>query len=466
MSTVRLYNTLTRQKEELRSLEPEKVRIYSCGPTVYRYVHIGNLRTFMLPDLLRRSLEYLGQHTELVMNITDVGHLTDDTFDRGEDKMLVSARLESKSPEEIAAYYTKAFVDDAALVNIRAADHYPRATQYIAQMVDLITVLISKGHAYEVGGTVYYDIASFPAYGRLSRNTTEKLLSGSRGEVDPRKHHPGDFTLWKAAGEHRLQVWPSPWGPGFPGWHIECSAMSISILGERFDIHTGGADNVFPHHEAELAQSEGVTGHRVVNHWMHGGLLLLGGSRMAKSAGNFFRVTELVDQGYDPLAFRYLALQAKYRTKLSFSTEGLAGADRALKQLRERVADWAPSDDAARTAPEADDYEARFRAAIADDLDLPAAMALVSEVTRSHLPGADKARLLRGWDQVLGLDLDRIAPDIELPAAAGAVLAAREKARAAKDFQTSDRLREELADMGVAVTDTAEGQRWKVLVRK
>ncbi len=466
MSTVRLYNTLTRQKEELRPLEPGKVRIYSCGPTVYRYVHIGNLRTFMLPDLLRRSLEYLGHHTELVMNITDVGHLTDDTFDRGEDKMLVSARLESKSPEEIAAYYTKAFMDDAALVNIRAADHYPRATQYIARMVDLITVLISKGHAYEVGGTVYYDIASFPAYGRLSRNTTEKLLSGSRGEVDPRKHHPGDFTLWKAAGEHRLQVWPSPWGPGFPGWHIECSAMSMSILGERFDIHTGGADNVFPHHEAELAQSEGVTGHRVVNHWMHGGLLLLGGSRMAKSAGNFFRVTELVDQVYDPLAFRYLALQAKYRTKLSFSTEGLAGADRALKQLRERVADWAASDDAARTAPEADEYEARFRAAIADDLNLPAAMALVSEVTRSHLPGADKARLLRGWDQVLGLDLDQIAPDVELPAAAGALLDAREKARAAKDFETSDRLREELAAMGVAVTDTAQGQRWKVLSRK
>ncbi len=466
MSTVRLYNTLTRQKEELRPLEPGKVRIYSCGPTVYRYVHIGNLRTFMLPDLLRRSLEYLGHHTELVMNITDVGHLTDDTFDRGEDKMLVSARLESKSPEEIAAYYTKAFMDDAALVNIRAADHYPRATQYIARMVDLITVLISKGHAYEVGGTVYYDIASFPAYGRLSRNTTEKLLSGSRGEVDPRKHHPGDFTLWKAAGEHRLQVWPSPWGPGFPGWHIECSAMSMSILGERFDIHTGGADNVFPHHEAELAQSEGVTGHRVVNHWMHGGLLLLGGSRMAKSAGNFFRVTELVDQVYDPLAFRYLALQAKYRTKLSFSTEGLAGADRALKQLRERVADWAASDDAARTAPEADEYEARFRAAIADDLNLPAAMALVSEVTRSHLPGADKARLLRGWDQVLGLDLDQIAPDVELPAAAGALLDAREKARAAKDFQTSDRLRKELAAMGVAVTDTAQGQRWKVLSRK
>jgi cysteinyl-tRNA synthetase len=463
MTTVRLYNTLTRQKDELQPIEPGLVRIYSCGPTVYRYVHIGNLRTFMLPDLLRRSLEYLGYRTEQVMNITDVGHLTDDTFDRGEDKMLVSARLESKSPEEIAAYYTKAFMEDAALVNIRPANHNPHATAYIPQMLDLIGTLISKGHAYEVDGTVYYDIESFPAYGRLSRNSIDKLLAGSRGEVDPRKRHPGDFTLWRAAGHHRLQVWPSPWGPGFPGWHIECSAMSISLLGERFDIHTGGADNVFPHHEAELAQSEGVTGHRVVSQWMHGGLLLLAGSRMAKSAGNFFRITDLVEQGFDPLAFRYLALQAKYRTKLNFSAEGLGGAHRALQQLREKVGAWAASGEAAPSSAEADAFEERFQAAIADDLDLPAAMALVAEVVRSGIAGADKARLLRRWDRVLGLDLDRIAPAADLPAAAAPLLAARERARAAKDFAESDRLRDALASLGVAVTDTAEGQRWKLL---
>ncbi len=463
MTTVRLYNTLTRQKEPLIPLEQGVVRIYSCGPTVYRYVHIGNLRTFMLPDLLRRTLGYLGYRTEQVMNITDVGHLTDDSFDRGEDKMLVSARLESKSPEEIAAYYTKAFMEDAALVNIRPADHNPRATDYIPRMLELIATLIAKGHAYEVGGTVYYDIASFAAYGRLSRNSTDKLLVGSRGEVDPRKRHPGDFTLWKAAGEHRLQVWPSPWGPGFPGWHIECSAMSMSILGERFDIHTGGADNVFPHHEAELAQSEGVAGHRVVGLWMHGGLLLLGGSRMAKSAGNFFRITELADQGFDPLAFRYLALQAKYRTKLNFSTEGLAGADRALAHLRERVAEWALGGADARAAdPEADELEARFRAAIADDLDLPAAMALVAEVVRSRRAGGDKARLLLRWDQVLGLDLDRTAPQPDLPPGAQTLLEKRERARAARDFQTADGLRDELGAKGVMVTDTAEGQRWKL----
>jgi cysteinyl-tRNA synthetase len=464
---VRLYNTFSRQKEELRPLAGDRVAIYSCGPTVYRYVHIGNLRTFMVPDLLRRSLEYLGYRTHQVMNITDVGHLTDDTFDRGEDKMLVSARLEKKSPAEIADYYTAAFMQDAGLVNIRRADEYPRATVYIPRMIEIISTLIEKGHAYEVGGTVYFDIASFPNYGKLSRNTTDQLLSGVRGDVDPRKRHPGDFTLWKAAGEHRLQVWPSPWGPGFPGWHIECSAMSMSLLGERFDIHTGGADNVFPHHEAEIAQSEGATGHRVVSLWMHGGLLLLSGARMAKSAGNFFRITELIERGFDPLAFRYLALQARYRTKLNFSEEGLAGADRALRQLRERVSEWSSGGATESTSgsEEAARLEARFRAAIADDLDLPATMALVSEAPRSVITAAEKAGLLLRWDQVLGLDLGRVTPPAELPEGAGPLLAERERARAAKDFQASDRLRDELSAMGVIVTDTPEGQRWKVTTK-
>ena len=460
---VRLYNTFTRTKETLVPAKAGVVRMYSCGPTVYRYVHVGNLRTFMLPDLLSRTLEYLGYETEQVMNITDVGHLTDDSFDRGEDKMLVSARLEKKSPEDIAAFYTDAFMQDAATVNIRPAAHYPRASDHIPQMIELITKLMEKGHAYEVGGTVYYDIASFPAYGKLSRNTTDKLLAGARGEVDPRKRHPGDFTLWKAAGEHRLQVWPSPWGPGFPGWHIECSAMSMSLLGDRFDIHTGGADNVFPHHEAEIAQSEGVTGHRVVGCWLHGGLLMLAGSRMAKSAGNFFRIAEIEEQGLDPLAFRYLALQAKYRTKLNFSADGLAGADRALRNLRDRLQEWSKAGDEAAGHPdEVEALEARFRSAIADDLDLPAAMALVSELTHTNMAPREKAALLRNWDRVLGLDLDRPVPSVALPAGAAELLEARSRARDAKDFARADQLRDELAGAGVIVTDTPEGQRWKV----
>ena len=452
LPSIRLYNTFTRRKEELRPLDDGVVRIYSCGPTVYRYVHIGNLRTFMLPDLLRRSLEYLGYKTEQVMNITDVGHLTDDTFDRGEDKMLVSARLENKSPEQIAAYYTAAFKDDVRKLGIRPADTYPHATDHIPQMIGLIEKLLEKGHAYEVEGTVYYDIASFPAYGRLSRNSTEKLIAGSRGEPDPRKRHPGDFTLWKAAGEHRLQVWPSPWGPGYPGWHIECSAMSMLLLGERFDIHTGGADNVFPHHEAEIAQSEAATGHRVVGTWLHGGLLMLSGARMAKSAGNFLRVTEIEEQGLDPLAFRYLALQAKYRAPLNFSVEGLEGADRALRHLRERVAEWSQNQ-VAEGLPVRTEWDMRFRDAIAEDLDFPRVMALVAELARSTVAPWTKAALLRDWDRVLGLDLGRTDFNQALPAGAEELIAEREKARAAKDFARSDQLREELKALGVSVVD-------------
>jgi len=460
---VRLYSTLARRRQDLDPLEPGHVRIYSCGPTVYRYAHVGNLRTYLFADVLCRSLEYLGHRVTQVMNITDVGHLTDDQFDRGEDKMLLSARQEGRSAEAIAEFYTSAFLDDARLVNIRPAEHYPRATAYVPRMQELIARLLERGHAYEVDGTVYYDIGSFPDYGKLSRNATDQLLAGARGEPDPRKRHPGDFTLWKAAGGKRLQVWDSPWGPGFPGWHIECSAMSTALLGERFDIHTGGADNVFPHHEAEIAQSEGVFGHRVVGCWMHGEHLLLSGARMAKSAGNFFRITELGEQGYDPLSFRYLALQARYRAKLNFSVDGLAGADRALRQLRARVREWRGGPDGPRG-----DFDGRFRSAISDDLDLPGAMALVSELTRSDLPAGARASLLLDWDRVLGLDLGRAAPEQaapDLPDGAADLLARRERARESRDFVASDRLRDELAALGVRVTDTKEGQRWEVARR-
>src|SRR5207248_5788613 len=289
-------------------------------------------------------------------------------------------------------------------------------------MLEIIARLIERGHAYEVEGTVYYDIASFDGYGKLSRNSTEKLLTGVRGDADPRKRHPGDFTLWKAAGRRRLQSWESPYGRGFPGWHIECSAMSTALLGDRFDIHTGGVDNVFPHHEAEIAQSEGAFGHQVVGYWMHGDHLLLSGARMAKSAGNFLRVTELAGQGFDPLAFRYLALQAKYRTKLNFSPQALAGADRALRLLRDHIAEWSDGPDGARG-----DHQDRFQALVADDLDLPAAMALVAEVGRSDLAPGAKAALLLDFDRVLGLDLGREMGGRALPEGAPELLRRRER---------------------------------------
>ena len=457
MSGLRLYNTMTRAKEPFRPLRAGHATVYSCGPTVYRYVHVGNLRTFLFADVLCRSLEYLGYEVRQVMNITDVGHLTEDEFDRGEDKMLVSSRELGRSPEEIAAFYEAAFQEDRAKLNIRPAAEYPRATAYIPRMLEIIQRLIERGHAYvSPRGTVYFEISSFPAYGKLSNNTRDALLSGVRGDPDPQKRNPADFTLWKAAGAKRLQVWDSPWGKGFPGWHIECSAMSTALLGERFDIHTGGADNVFPHHEAEIAQSEAAFGHQVVGCWLHGEHLMLSGARMAKSAGNFFRITELEEQGFDPLAFRYLALQARYRSKLNFDPEGLAGADRALSQLRRRVAEWSRGPDGPRG-----DYEVRFRAALEDDLDLPTAMALVSELARSKLAPGARAALLRDWDRVLGLDLERV-PATELPAGAAELLERRAGARQARDFATSDRLRDELAELGVSVSDGPGGQSWEV----
>ncbi|MGH7776268.1 MAG: cysteine--tRNA ligase [Candidatus Dormibacterales bacterium] len=458
---LRLYSTLTRRKEVFRPLEPRKARIYTCGPTVYRYAHVGNLRTYLFADLLCRVLDYNGFEVRQVKNITDVGHLTEDDFDRGEDRMLVSARLENRSPAEIADHYTRAYLEDEARLNIRPAAVLPRATQHIPEMIELTSRLIEKGHAYEVEGTVYYHIPSFPEYGKLSGNTVDRLLAGVKGAVDPRKRHPGDFTLWKAAGEHRLQSWPSPWGQGFPGWHVECSAMSIKHLGERFDIHTGGEDNIFPHHESEIAQSEGALGHRVVGWWMHGHHLMLSGVRMAKSAGNFLRVTELEEAGQDPLAFRYLALQARYRTKLHFTPEGMAGADRALRQLRRRVAQWAPAPDGERG-----DFPERFLAAVNDDLDLPSAMSLVAELGRARIPAGAKAALLLDWDRVLGLDLGRDLgkeePERPLPEGAAELLQKRERARAERDFEVSDRIRGELAGLGVEVTDTPGGQSVRV----
>lgn len=432
--------------------------MYTCGPTVYRPVHLGNLRSYLLADWLRRAFEVEGYRVVHVKNITDVGHMRQEVVDRGEDKVIAAALAEGKTPMEIAATYEARFHDDERALGILPATVFPRATEHVTEMVALIERLVARGLAYVVDGTVYYAVKRFPGYGRLSGNVQEALRQGVRAEIDPAKHDPADFALWKRAERGRLAlVWPSPWGDGYPGWHIECSAMSMRYLGERFDIHTGGVDNIFPHHEAEIAQSEGVTGHRVVSVWMHGGHLFLGAARMAKSAGNFFRITDLVDQGFDPLALRYLALQAKYRTKLSFAIDVLAGADRALRQLRRRVAEWRRAEDGPRG-----DYEERFRAAIADDLDLPAAMALVAELVRSDLAPGAKAGLLGDWDRVLGLDLLRAPEDEPLPDGAAELLAARERARAARDYAESDRLRDALTAIGVRVTDTPEGQRWSV----
>ena len=326
VTPIRLYNSLTRQVETLEPVQPGRVGIYTCGSTVYRYAHIGNLRTYLFGDLLRRTLEYLGYEVTYVKNITDVGHMRDDQTDSGEDRMVLAALEEGKSPTEIAQFYTDAWLDDEALINIRPADVMPKATDHIAEMLAMIETLLDKGLAYRVDGTVYYDVSAYPAYGRLSGQRVEATQAGSRVEVETDKRDPADFALWKAADPGRLMHWPSPWGEGFPGWHIECSAMGIKYLGERFDIHTGGIDLKFPHHEDEIAQSDGALGHQVISLWMHGEFLTLADAKMAKSAGNIIRVSELPEKGFEPLAFRYLALTAHYRSKLDFTEAAMHAA--------------------------------------------------------------------------------------------------------------------------------------------
>jgi cysteinyl-tRNA synthetase len=463
---MRLYDSLTRQLRDVVPVHADGVvRIYSCGPTVYRYIHIGNMRSFMLGDALRRALRFEGFDVRWIMNITDVGHMTDEVTDTGRDKMELAEADEGLGAMEIAAKYTDAFLDDADLLGIERADLYPRATDHIPEMIAIIERLLERGHAYEVGGTVYFDVTTFPGYGKLSGNTLQKLRTGGAARetvYDHHKRHPEDFALWKAAGEHRALTWESPWGPGFPGWHIECSAMSMKHLGERFDIHTGGNDNKFPHHEDEIAQSEGAVGHDVVSIWVHGGFLQMSGHKMSKSAKNVYRVADLADHGIDPLAYRLLCFGTRYRSEMDFSWEALEGMQARLTTLRQRMAGWASEEDDGTARTEAGaGFDERFRAAIAEDLDLPAALVVLNDaVSSSGLTGAERRALLLSWDAVLGLDLDRLTrEDAPLPDDVVELVRLRDEARAAKDFAASDAIRDRLAAAGWEVMDTPEGTR-------
>jgi cysteinyl-tRNA synthetase len=456
---MRLFNSLSRRTDDLRPAEPGHVRMYTCGPTVYRYMHLGNLRTFMLADLIRRALEYEGLGVTQVMNITDVGHMTDESSPEAVDKMLLAMEDEGLQPLEIAAKYTDAALEDMEAVGIRLPDALPKATEHIPEMVELTLTLVERGHAYVVdNGSVYFDVTSFPGYGKLSGNTLDNLREGHRDlETDPRKRHAADFALWKAAGPGRLMKWPSPWGEGFPGWHVECSAMSMKHLGERIDIHTGGTDLRFPHHEDEIAQSEGAVGHEVVGVWVHGGHLRLTGQKISKSTGNVVRVPDLIERGLDPLAFRWLCFQTQYRSEMDFSWDAMETADQRVKQLRRHMAEWTPA--APSLGESATGFDARFREALANDLHLPGVVALVNELDRSaDLEAGEKYALLAAWDQVLGLDLEREATaGWEPNDAMRALMAERDAARAGKDYAASDRLRDELAGMGLEVMDTPDG---------
>jgi len=424
---------------------------------VYRYAHIGNLRTYLFGDLLRRTLQYLGYDVLYVKNITDVGHMRD----TGEDPILLAAEVEGKSPYEIAEFYTDAWLEDERLLNITPADVMPKATDHIAEMLSLTSALLAKGLAYEVDGNVYFDVSEFPAYGQLSGQKVDEMRAGHRVDVEADKHDPEDFALWKRAEPGRLMKWPSPWGEGFPGWHIECSAMSMKYLGERFDIHTGGIDLKFPHHEDEIAQSEGATGHHVVNLWMHGEFLTLDDAKMARSVGNVIRVTDLPSKGFQPLDFRYLALTAHYRSKLDFTYDAMQAAASGRRRLRRAAAEAADEGLVDLADEPMAAHRQRFIDAISEDLAMPAAIAVAHGVASdAELTPAQRRALLLDFDRVLGLGLDQDAADGEqpLPEGAAELLERRAAARAARDFSTSDALRDELAALGVEVRDTPDGQ--------
>jgi cysteinyl-tRNA synthetase len=442
--------------------------MYACGPTVYRFAHVGNLRTFLLPDLIRRNAERQGPTVILCQNITDVGHLADDseTDSDGEDKILAQAKAEGKSALEIARFYEKAFWDDCAALNIAPPDYAPRASESIDLMIDMISKLIATGHAYATdSGSVYFDARSVPDYGALSGNRLADLRPGRRlpGSVDEDKRFHADWALWKGAPAARELTWQAPWGTGFPGWHTECSAMSLQCLGDVIDIHTGGIDLRFPHHEDERAQSNSLAGHEVVQHWVHGEHVLFEGRKMAKSTGNVVLVSDVTARGLDPLAVRLAFLEHRYRQQMNLTWDTLTAADGTIRRWREQVADWA--DEPSR--PVCAEYWARITGALDDDLDTPAALRALRELARDReIPAGSKFETFAAADRVLGLDLvslvGRPRPAVRLPDGAEAKLAERAAARERKDFAASDRLREELADLGVSVADTPDGQAWTV----
>ncbi|GAA2890114.1 cysteine--tRNA ligase [Streptosporangium fragile] len=457
---LRLYDTRTRQVERILPEGARSLRMYTCGPTVYRFAHVGNLRSYLLSDLIRRVGERQRVRVVVCRNITDVGHLVDDAEidPAGEDKVLAQARAEGRGPLETARFYEDAFVADTTALNIRPPEHSPRATETVDLMVQMIAELIGKGHAYAVpDGSVFFDAASFSSYGEISGNRLDRLKPGHRHEgVDPRKRFHADWALWKASD--REMTWDAPWGRGFPGWHIECSAMSLRLLGGRIDVHTGGIDLRFPHHENERAQSDAVAGREVVRHWVHGEHLLFDGRKMSKSAGNVVLLKDVTDAGLDPLAVRLALLEHRYRQQTNLTWETLRAADRTLRRWRARVAGWSESP----SAPMPAEPVARIEAAFDDDLDTPLALRLLRELERddSVAPGSRFEAFLH-LDQVLGLDLSvDIGRAGSLPAGAAELLERRERAREAKDWAAADHLRDELAALGVRVADTPQGQVW------
>ncbi len=458
---MKLYNTLTRQKQDFTPVEPGKVGIYTCGPTVYMYAHIGNFRAYVFADTLRRVLEYLGYRVKHVMNITDVGHLTSDE-DTGEDKLEKGARREGKTPEEIARFYEKAFFEDAEKLNILRPHIVCRATEHIPEMIELVKRIEANGFTYRTNVGLIFDTAKYEDYWRLGRLNLKEQQAGFRVEVDPERRQPWDFALWITNQPNHLMQWDSPWGRGFPGWHLECSAMSIKYLGTEFDIHTGGIDHIPIHHTNERAQNYAAYGREVVRYWMHNAFLQLGDKRMGKSEGNLITISELQQQGYDPIAFRYLCHTALYRTPLNFTTESLTAARNALRGLTDFIRTAQNWPRQTTTEDWTQKYKEEFKEAIADDLNIPQALAVLWGMIREANQRQDQRACvtLMEFDRVLGLGLDKLISSIPtVPREVQELVEKREAARTAKNWADADRLRNEIASLGWTVEDTPQGPR-------
>lgn len=453
-------NTLSGKKELFVPLKAGQVLMYSCGPTVYGPAHIGNLRSYVFSDTIVRALEAAGYRVQRVINITDVGHLVSDA-DEGEDKMAVGAAREHTTPEAIADRYAKRFIEDLRALNIDTEEiRFPRATQYIREQIALAQTLEQKGFTYQIQDGLYYDTEKFPGYGKLGNFSQADLEAGARVAVAHGKHHGADFALWRAAKPNDLQQWESPWGKGNPGWHLECSAMSRALLGTEIDIHTGGEDHIQIHHNNEIAQSEGASGRHFVRYWMHNAFLTMGGEKVSKSLGNIVYLSDIVEKGFDPLALRYLFLQAHYRTPLSFSWAALEGAQSALENLRKLVTELA-EESGRKEAPS--EVRERFLAAVRDDLATPQALSILWETLKSeeYLP-RQKWGLIQDAQHHLGLTLDLPEPDRNIaledaPEAVRALLNEREAARAAKNYARADVLRGAIETAGYRVEDRPEG---------
>lgn len=464
---LRLYNTLTRKKEDFVPIIKGKVGIYCCGPTVYNYAHIGNLRTYIFEDALKRTLLFNGFQVKHVMNITDVGHLTSDA-DSGEDKMLKGAKREGKTVWEIAKFYTDAFMSDTKKLNILSADINCRATEHINEMINLIKRMEKNDYTYTTGGNVYFDVAKLDDYGKLAKLNLEELKAGARVDLDENKKNSYDFVLWftKSKFEDQEMKWDSPWGVGYPGWHIECSAMSMKYLGEQFDIHCGGIDHIQIHHTNEIAQSESATGKKPwVKYWLHGEFLVLDKEKMAKSGGGFITLQTLIDKGFDPLVYRYFCFGAHYRQQLSFSWEGLDGAKNAFNRLKENIfeikskSSKQEDDDEEKTH----DYDEEFRKAIDDDINMPQALSTMWSVIRDEeISDKEKLRLLLDFDKVLGFGFDKWKREqVSAPEDVMKLVTEREEMRKNKKWVIADELRAKIKEKGYDVKDTPEGPQLK-----